>query len=118
MGFLLFLVITVIIYNILSLIVGIIGGFGAWDFTLLRDLIIFWTTPQAEMGAFWKAFILFCSLGAGASAVIELSDNNNYNYTLQKANHDDYQHQVQDNILERTEPTTEPPKEREVNILV
>lgn len=83
MGILLFFIATVLIYIILSLFVGIIGGFGVWDFTLLKDLIIFWTVPKAETGAFWKCFILFVSMAGSASLALEFFGGlDNYNYPL------------------------------------
>lgn len=75
MGILLFFIATVLMYIILSLFVGIIGGFGVWDFTLLKDLIIFWTVPKAETGAFWKCFILFVSMIGSVCSVCSVFES-------------------------------------------
>lgn len=66
---------TIIIYVILSLFIGIIGGFGVWNFLLLKELIMFWITPTTISGAFWKSFILLISIISSVCSVFEPFDS-------------------------------------------
>ena len=71
MKFLLFLICSVLMYIILSLFIGIIGGFGVWNFLLLKELIMFWITPTTISGAFWKSFILLISIISSVCSTFE-----------------------------------------------
>lgn len=89
MKFLLFLFFSVIFYVFLSLLIGVIGGFGVWNFNLLKDLIIFWTIPVSDFGAFWKAFKLIVSVLLSMVAIIDFfCDINRYNNIIISSNED------------------------------
>lgn len=110
------------VYYILSLLIGGIAGFATWNFSLLRDLVIFWTPPTSDTGVFWKALILLISVIGCLSAMYE---NNNYfissprdDLGVPKIDPDDYTISSTNQVIERKEPTTEPPKERNINIII
>lgn len=89
MKFLLFLVCSITFYICFSLLIGIIGGFGVWNFILLKDLIIFWTIPVSDFGAFWKAFILIVSVLLSMVVIIDFfNDVNRYNNIIRSSNED------------------------------